>query len=236
MEMHTISRCLWLALLAPACVPMAPDHPHQTLSAPTAGAGEAERVAAYERLFASTGSSTVLVSPQQGVVAQTADFVVLGDGTRVYHPGDFAAVVAPDSPTARSGARADDALARARSKAGTLRTVMAIGFVGAIGGLALSGVGAATAEGTDLPVLVPVGGGIAAVSIIGAVAAMFWMSGDLQAAATEANDERVSAFATYNADLRKHLDVCVDGTRVTACPPSAAAAAPAPAPAPVPAP
>jgi hypothetical protein len=38
-----------------------------------------------------------------------------------------------------------------------------------------------------------------------------------------ANDEKVSAFVTYNDSLRKRLSLCVDGLRVIDC-----AAAPAP--------
>ncbi len=51
---------------------------------------------------------------------------------------------------------------------------------------------------------------------------------------SQVNDEKISAFATYDRDLRKRLDLCVDGIKIVACgAPAAPAAEPSPvAPAP----
>jgi hypothetical protein len=208
------------ALAGTACTAR---HAHHTLVAPPATATEAERMVAYERLFSRGAAGTAVVSSGQ-VAAASTDYLILGDGTRIHHVDDLLPVVPADSPTARSAQRGKEAAQRAQgwSYASTA------GLVGAI----LVGFVVPSLLYDDLEKEVSVG--LIAGTIGIAVTSVFIWQGSL--AGAEANDERVSAFATYNTDLRKQLDLCVDGTRLIPCaaatPHPAAPAMPAPAPAP----
>ena len=217
-----------LALLAavPACFSNVP-HPHQPLSAPAPGANDAERTAAYERLFARADAETVLVA-RGTVVAKSTDYIVLGDGTRVYHAEDLAAVVEPESPTARHGRRSGELTRRVEKRRDLMQWIFIAGLVGTVTGLGLSAIGMRSDDG-DGSVLDPVGGVLAGVSVVGTAGAVLWLSSETGPMAAEANDERVSAFTTYNQDLRKRLSLCTDGTRTTACPVAAPTAAATPA-------
>jgi hypothetical protein len=204
--------------------------PHATLTPPSGAAPPAERLQAFERYRPAATSSTVLI--QSGTaVEQTTDFLVLADGTRVYHAEDLAGAVFPDSATAR-------AAERSRERRGHARVWSGIGWATFGVGLAISMIAVQTAdvddgfESVQTPFLLGIG--------LTGVGTGLWFAAT--PARRDAHDEKVSAFTTYEADLRTRLDVCVKDTEVVDCrvareqgtpapaaPAPAAPAAPAPA-------
>jgi hypothetical protein len=194
------------AALSAGCVP------HASLTAPAPGAPATERLGAYERLSSRARQDTITVATLWRLpVRQTTDFIALGDGSRVYHAEDLLAVVPPDSPTARAAERSR----RARKVShGWMGAVIA----GSAVGLGLSAAGFASDEfyaGDGPPAYTWVGVGLLVAGSLSWIPQMYY--------ARVANDEKVSAFVTYNDSLRKRLSLCVDGLRVIDC-----AAAPAP--------
>jgi len=175
--------------------------PHHVLSAPSATASEAERIAAYERLFVRASAGTVLTDGS--AVVGSTDFLVLGDGTRIVYAEDLLPVVDPDSPTGRAARRIRSGRARSHPW-------------GMAGGLSFgAGIITSVALVYYLKDDGKVIGGFAGVTsgfVVGLAFAMVAIAkeGDL-------SGDRISAFTTYNSDLLKHLDLCVVGTRVRAC-------------------
>jgi hypothetical protein len=62
------------------------------------------------------------------------------------------------------------------------------------------------------------GGSVALAGLLVATVSAFYTSEVSSRHARTRDDERATAFATYNRDLRSHLGLCSDGARVVACP------------------
>ncbi len=187
------------AALAAGCVP------HASLTAPAASAPATERVGAYERLSSRARQDTITVATLWRLpVRRTTDFIALGDGSRVYHAEDLLAVVPPDSPTARAAERSRHAR---KLSHGWLGAVIAGTLVGT--GLVYAGIDDWDPAEDGLPALTWVGFGFALAGSLSWIPQMYY--------ARVSNDEKVSAFATYNDSLRKQLALCVDGLRVIDC-------------------
>lgn len=180
--------------------------PHVQLSSPPASAPSEERLAAFENLQPQSTAGTVTVAGSQPV-AQTTDFIVLGDGRRVYHANDLVAVVPADSPTARAGRNSQAAQDR-----GDTWYKVALGI--ALVGVAMTTYSALTAgdpgdEDFGPGPLFVVGLGVAGAGI----GTGFFAGREYKIA----HDERVTAFSTYRKDLMKGLDLCVDGLELKPC-------------------
>lgn len=215
--MRQIALHLLIVAGTSACVPP----PHQTLVAPPVDAAAADRLAAFERLISRADEQTLRVSHGR-VVSATTDYLILGDGTRVYHAEDLIPVVPADSATARHATQAKEHVDRARP----WDIATGIAFV------------ATLVVVVSAPLFFDNVSDQVTFALIGGTAGLATTIALGYKARSEGGDggDRLSAFTTYNDDLRKRLDVCVDGTRVVACAPAApapAAAPPAPAPAPV---
>jgi hypothetical protein len=190
-------------------------------------------------LFARGDARTAIAYGTHGVAAveTNLEYVVIGDGTRVAHPEDLVPLVDADSPTARAGQRAAEARVRYERKARRGNIILAIGA-----GVILTGVAISVASGAmrdspgDSSPGDTIGKALFVGGVVGTIGAGFWVLSDVRAAKRELDDERQSAFETYNDDLRKHLRVCADGTRIVACAPAAPAVAPPIAPAQAPSP
>jgi hypothetical protein len=188
--------------------------PHVRLEAPAPTASEAERIAAYERLFARADARTALV--QNGQVTHVSqDYLILGDGTRVHHPDDLIPVVPAGSPTARHAADGKASVDRARP----WLTAAAVSFTGSWLVSPVVGVAVGGEEG------IIAGAATFGTLAIATIAFMF----TAVAKGREFDGQRASAFATYDSDLRARLQLCADGTKVRAC--EAAPLAPTAAPA-----
>jgi hypothetical protein len=190
-----MSKWSLLLLALTACL-----KPHAALLAPPPGASAEERVKAYES-HRPRGESKSSVVQEGDAVAERTDYLILGDGTRIYHPEDLTPLVAAESRTAQSAARSKDATEQ-------LTLIAYIGAAVTIAGVAVMAVG-----GTDSDLFYP-GLGASLLGVGGVVGAgiYYWPT---------INDERTSAFSTYEDDLRKQLDICVNGLEVVACPATA---------------
>ncbi len=194
------------AALSAGCVP------HARLTAPAPGAPATERLGAYERLSSRARQDTITVATLWRLpVRRTTDFIALGDGSRVYHVEDLLDVVPPDSPTARAAERSRRARKVSHGWMGAVIAGSAVGL-----GLAASGFASDEFDtGDGPPAYTWVGVGLLVAGSLSWIPQMYY--------ARVANDEKVSAFVTYNDSLRKRLSLCVDGLRVIDC-----AATPAP--------
>lgn len=201
-------------LVVAACTPA--QRPHHALVAPSPTAPEAERLAAHERLFARADA----VSGIRG--AMSTEYLILGDGTRVYHPEDLIPAVDAASPTARAAARSAAAAEAARRRQSKVDVAWYVATAGMLIGTSLLIAGVASDDGTTLATT---GTGLIIGSGLGGVTAGWLLAGDLRERHVEAKEERVSAFATYNSDLVKRLELCEQGDDVVPCPAPAAPAA-----------
>jgi hypothetical protein len=206
-----------LATLVAACAPAIP--PHRRLSAPEPTQTEAERLAAYERLFARGDEDA------RARETRTPDFLVLGDGTRVYHAEDLAPVVAPDSRTARAAARAARASERLESNRSSMDTFLLAAAIATAASLAVGAGGVAL----DNDAMAIGGLGGSGVGILAMLIGPVVIGRGNRELVSRVGAGRRAAFSAYNQDLRKHLELCAVGTVVKACappPPGAAPAAP----------
>jgi hypothetical protein len=198
-------------LLASACTA-----PHAHLRAPDSLAPGHERLAAYESLRPAAQSNTVIL--QGGTpVAQTTDYLVLGDGQRVHHAEDLESLVPADSPTARAARRSREH----KQKRSTWSLItMGVALVGA----SVVTYSLATMDSGDDFDMDPSTSGVPEPNwlVMGAGMGMFFGGftgfigannyyGNLE------NQEKVSAFTTYERDLRNRLVLCVDGIDVVPC-------------------
>jgi hypothetical protein len=170
-----------------------------------------EREAAYENLRPRAQVDTVFLQNGQQV-AQQPKFIMLRDGRRVYLAEDLGAVVPPQSPTAQAAQRSKRAGDR-------IHTWQLAGYVVAGAGAAATIASFATSPrpGDDgFRTNLAVGGAGIVLTAVGVAIAVY---GAL-ANATEFTDERATAFALYDEDLRKGLDLCVAGTSIVACEPA----------------
>lgn len=198
------ARFVWpTALLLPGLIGCAA---HVDLTAPEASASSKERLEAWERLHAIQMKETHITYVRGGVTVGAearTDYLQLADGRRVYHPEDLAPAVRPDSPTAA----AVDAYGTQSAVAGWL-TIGGIVVVAGGTGVALGGI-ASDSDSAEAPMLI---GGVVAIGV-GALALVV-----AQVFRGNANDEKSSAFVTYNDSLLKRLDLCTHaGNRVTPC-------------------
>jgi uncharacterized membrane protein YedE/YeeE len=197
----TLAAIVTSAALAAGCVP------HASLTAPAARAPATERLGAYERLSSRARQDTVTVATLWRLpVSRTTDFIALGDGSRVYHAEDLLAVVPPDSPTARAAERSRHARKVSHGWLGAVIAGTLVGTAFVYAGFASDDWDSAE---DGLPTLTWVGLGLAAAGSLSWIPQMYY--------ARVSNDEKVSAFATYNDSLRKQLSLCVDGLRVIDC-------------------
>ncbi len=149
-------------------------------------------------------------------MAQSTNFIVLGDGRRVYHALDLSPAVAETSATAEAGRRS-----QAAARSANIWYGVALGVVCASAAmLAVSAADDTPGPGPLSTIgLLTFGGGIG----------LTWVA---ISHSRVAHDERVSAFATYDRDLRARLELCVEGTRLVPCPAGLPAVAPVPSDAP----
>jgi hypothetical protein len=167
-------------------------HAHVQLEAPSAGAPLPQRQAAYADLRPLSSHGTITFRGAAHV-STTTDYLQLAGGQRVYHAEDLLAVVPAGSPTATAA----EASASSRSLATILRTV------GVVTMLAGSGISLAGVADTDDQTLLYAGIGVLGLGLL-----VFLLGG---VPAGTANDEKNTAFQTYDAALRERLDLCGDG-------------------------
>jgi hypothetical protein len=172
---------------------------HVQLTAPPAGAPEADRVAAYARLRPTEIGNEY--GRHHTVVDEHVD---LGDGTRVGFAADLEPVVLPSSQTAAYAARAADARTR--------RNRWAAAVIVLFGATVATGVVESQTIHDPWHVLGAEWGTL----LVGGLL-VYAASRPMSAASQEAFDAQAAAFDGYDADLRARLDVCVDGLRVVAC-------------------
>jgi hypothetical protein len=130
------------------------------------------------------------------------------------------------SPTAREGAASGEARRRAEPWAKAVR----YGFICAFACPVVVGVGVGV--GTDLQTGVVAGG----VTLAAAVITTLVIGPKAISKMQEVGPPRDSAFATYDSDLRKRLNLCSDGVKLRACEAVAAPVEPTGPAAPTPAP
>ena len=209
-------------------------YPHVVLSVPPESAPANERGRAYEQLKPLSMHETHTTYYQGGAMvgaSRTTDYLQLADGRRVYHAGDILSVVPPDSPSAR-------AALESQSRASTASTLTTISWILiTVGGVIMIAPLLDSDTNFDTtPFLI--GGGV----MLAGLPLIFVASSQR----AHANDEKATAFETYEPALRKKLNLCATKDRQIvdcAAPPPAPgplaepASAPAPAPAaPAPAP
>lgn len=202
-QLRSTAVAVLVASSSAAC--MGVQQQHQRLTAPAGSASEADRIAAYERLFARGSSITALIAPNGAVVASSPDYLILGDGTRVAYVEDLAPLVSPDSPTGRAIDRYQRGVARSKPWERAWKWSFVAGLAG----------------GVVLPIVIDDGDGTRIGAGVGSMLAgallgtIFAFVADSRAG--DLAGERISAFTTYNQDLGRQLDVCVDGTRIVSC-------------------
>ena len=214
----TASSIAALALIghAAAC-----GEPHVALEAPRPGAPLAERQKAYDRLRPAATTRTVVTASDGSVSSATHSSVILANGQTVHHAEDMLPVVDDDSPTAEA-ARRHAHHDRWDSVGWTVSTV---GVLVALGSIAIPVIDELdkTNPSPDIWWTGVIGGAVAVV--VGSSLSYYH--------GARARDARVAAFATYDAALREHLQLCVAGMRLVDCgeaPPPAAGEAPPPPP------
>lgn len=179
---------------------------HVNLDAPTAAESSKERLAAWEALRATDMQETHVTYLRGGVpvgAERRTDYLQLADGQRVYHPTDLAPVVAPESPTGRAIGDYE------------ATTDLTLGL--SLGGVTVLLAGGATMVGTiatsDLDDGLPTGFWVGT-AIAGAGAAVLLAVPFL---AQRANDEKATAFTTYNRALMDRLGLCPADDGVAPC-------------------
>jgi hypothetical protein len=181
--------------------------PHVQLSAPPANSPAEQRAAAYEQLRPLSMHETHTTYVRGGAVVgatRSTDYLQLNDGRRVYHAEDVLPVVPPSSPAATAAEESDS-----NASTATALTITAYGMVGA--GLAISTVPLLTKEpGEDLN-LTPlyIGLGVVVLAMVPAI-----LAGSFR---RTANDEKATAFETYDAGLRRQLNLCERNQVVVPC-------------------
>jgi hypothetical protein len=178
--------------LGAACV----DHAH--LAPPPVDGSADARLAAYQALSPRGYGSF------QNNHARDIGFLVLGDGTRVFHAEDLEPVVPAGSPTAVAGERHRSAWERAKH----WFKISGVGFAAMI---VVPSVALLTMRDSDARTEVAIGGAAAGV-IVGWVGFIGGMKNTF-----DANGERASAFLTYDDALRAELSLCTAGLEVYDC-------------------
>lgn len=177
---------------------------HVPLRAPDPSASLEQRVDAYADL--QIAGQMDVITLQRGVpVSRTADFLVLANGSRIYFPEDLLAVVAADSPTARAARRSVSARHKKWWWYGG-------GVAATIGGLSLMAYDEGQRpDGTyEYGPAGSAGAALALVGVLGGLFGFFYYN-------KQTNDEKVTAFTTYDRSLRRALDLCVDELRLVDC-------------------
>ncbi len=194
--------------LASALVTTACGGPHVRLSAPDASAPPKERLKAYGKLRPLSMHETHVTTLQGGVPVgsyRQTDYLQLASGQRVYHAEDLLPVIPEQSVSAAAAREAESSL----STANTLQWV-AVGLM-VVGGMVM--VASVTSAPTDDgPNMTPVyvGGGI----MMAGLPVFFWGSAER----SSAQDEKATAFETYDSSLRDQMGLCADGKEVSPCP------------------
>lgn len=216
-----------LGMTSSAC-----GYPHVMLNAPAESAPIEERGRAYEQLKPLSMHETHTTYYQGGAMvgaSRTTDYLQLADGRRVYHAEDILNVVPADSPSARAARESD-------SRASTASTYTTISWILiTVGGVIMIAPLLDSDTNFDTtPFLI--GGGVMLAGL-----PFIFMASSQRA---QANDEKATAFETYEPALRKKMNLCATKDRQIidcAAPPPAPgpvaepASAPTPAPAPAPA-
>ncbi len=180
---------------------------HVDLEAPSVTADSRERLEAWERLNALEMKETHITYVRNGIpigAARQTDYLQLAGGSRVYHPEDLRPVVAASSPTSAAIDGYESASAVA-----TRVTIGGAVFAGIGVGVALTGLALGFDNDASLPLAI---GGAAAAAVGGLVAA--FVSGPFR---SEANDEKSTAFVTYNRALQDRLQLCIDDKKIVPC-------------------
>lgn len=199
-------RSIAIALAASTALAACGMPPHTTLTPPPSRAAPAaDRLQVFERYRPAATSSTTII--RSGVaVEQHTDFLVLADGTRIYHAEDLAGAVFPDSATARAAERSRNNFRRARIMSGIGWGAFAVGIgIATVAMVSADDPGEIESRTTSLTIglgLALAGGALWAVAVL---------------PGRDGYDERVSAFTTYEADLRTRLDLCVRKTEIVDC-------------------
>lgn len=116
---------LFVGLVLGAC-----GHPHYSLSAPSPSAPPAERMQAFYRLHASAVGEQTTCSNRGG--CSSTQYLVLADGTEIWHPEDLAPVVAPQSEAGASMNRLLQLQERARFWRKVMLIPMGVGIAFAV--------------------------------------------------------------------------------------------------------
>jgi|GEM_PF-3853576 len=197
-----VAPALVLAVTASACG----GPPRASLQRPDARAVFSERAKAYERLRPAGRHDVVALN--NGVpVGGGTNFLILGDGQRVYLAEDLEPVVEPDSATGRYVREA----ASHRSRAGVAAWIWAGSLVASAVLFAAGIEGGTDDQGRPAPSgsMLTAAGGATIVSLVA--------SGFTWHHLARAHDARAAAFLTYEQSLRESLDICVDGTQIFDC-------------------
>ncbi len=195
------SRAFRFCLAVLAVAPLAACSPTQVdLPSISSRASFEKRVEMYEELRPEARVDAVLTSGGHEV-SRSAAYLILANGERIDSAEDLLQVVPKRSVTARRARRIRKARSRAQGLIATSWVIMLAGVAGAIGGVASS-------DSVD-PTPILVGGGIFS---LGVVIGMVGMS-----QGSEIARDQTTAFATYERDLRRKLELCVRDTRLVDC-------------------
>ena len=191
-----------------AMLAMAGCTSHVALRAPPPSAPAAARLAAYRDLRSTTTQQTawyrVTGWGMRRYEETTTDYMILGDGRRVFAPEDILPVVS-ESSVAAEAAR-DSASARSTTTALRVGAVV----IGAVG-LAVLLVPALTqdpGEELDLTAMYVGAGIIAASGVTWLLSLPF---------GAQAHEDAARAFLTYDLGLLERLDLCVPRDRLVPC-------------------
>lgn len=143
-----------------------------------------------------------VVTVQNGMaVSNTTEYIILGNGSRVYYAEDLLAVVNEDSPTAKAARRSKADLESSKNWGWGYWAGTTAGLVAMTGGVI---------SDSDASVsLLLVGAALAVGSNAALIGSLIY--------GKRAQDEKATAFTTYSDDLREKLELCVEGLKLVPC-------------------
>ena len=198
-----------LAAFCALLIALAGCYAHVPLEAPPASAPVPQRIAAYEELAPTQVHRTQNFVATGYVVSQglrTTDYMRLKGGAKVHFPEDLLPIVPEGSSTAlRAMESVED-----RSSASAYSWL----FVGSmVGGsaLAVAPLFLQDSDSFELP-LIPLIAGLGVITVGG-----LWGGIAMMLKRQSSEDAAADAFATYEEDLRRFMNLCVRDGKVYAC-------------------
>lgn len=170
-------------------------------------ASEEERVAAYRRLRPAQHSFDIaVVSSDAGIRITSSDSVILAEGSKIVHPGDFSPILSEDTVAAKRIAEFESASESSTVWGGLFLLTSAVGL-----GLMWASI---DDQGNNDEVLQ-----VSAIVLGASLASLFtgYHYG------SKARAARQGVFATYEDSLRQSLNLCLQGDALVDCGQSAVA-------------